>query len=122
MSARAGNIALLLILLNGSAIVVGATVGADVGFNPAPGASAAISDLQSELTRIEATTQGLDSFIGATVAAANLFGAIFGLLIAAPRMFTNLGMPPILTAVVTIPLYLIAGLDIAAAITGGDVT
>jgi len=97
MSSRSANIALFLVLLNGSAAVVGATLGDPLGFQPTPGAGSAIEQIVSQSQELTADRSGLDNFVSGTIAAGQLFLSLIGITTAAPRMMLNIGMPPILT-------------------------
>jgi len=118
MSSRSANIALFLVLLNGSAAVVGATLGDPLGFQPTPGAGSAIEEIVTQSQELTADRSGLDNFVSGTIAAGQLFLSLIGITTAAPRMMLNIGMPPILTVLISAPIYLIVGLDIARVVSG----
>lgn len=119
---RSTNIVIFLVLLNASAVFIGATpVGDDLGYSPTVGGDEQISNATDAASDVSASRSALDNFIAGVIAAAETMGTIFGVVIAGPQMFINLGVPGPLVAFISAPLYILVGVDVLQIISGRDI-
>jgi hypothetical protein len=119
---RSTNIVIFLVLLNASAVFIGASgLGGDLGYTPTIGGDDQISDAEDAARDVSASRSALDNFIAGIIAAAETMGTIFGIVIAGPQMFINLGVPGPLVAFVAAPLYILVGIDVLQIISGRDI-
>jgi hypothetical protein len=119
---RSTNIVIFLVLLNASAVFIGATgIGNDLGYTPTVGGDEQIGEATDAASNVEASRSALDNFIAGIIAAADTMSTIFGVVIAGPQMFINLGVPTALVAFISAPLYILVGIDILQIISGRDI-
>lgn len=122
MPLKTTNIVVLLVLLNASAVFVGALpVTDDLGYQPAVGGDDAISEAQQTGERIESDRSSLDQFVGGIIAAAGTIATILSVVVAGPQMLINLGAPVPLVAFVASPLYILVALDLLQVLSGRDI-
>jgi hypothetical protein len=122
MGLKTTNIVVLLVLLNASAVFVGALpVTDELGFNPAVGGDDEIAEAQETGEQIDSDRSSLDQFVGGIIAAASSIAAILSVVVAGPQMLINLGAPPILITFVASPLYILVALDLLQVLSGRDI-
>jgi hypothetical protein len=118
---RSTNVLVMLVLLNGAAVLAGAMpVTADVGYQPTVGGDAAIEEATDAGKNIQSDRSNLDQFVGGVIAAATVITTMLGGVVAGPQMLINLGAPPALVTFIAAPLYIYVGLDILHVISGRD--
>ncbi|MFD1515695.1 hypothetical protein [Halomarina rubra] len=116
---RSTNIMVFLVMLNAAAGLVTATgIGPAIGANPTVGGDQQIDQAEDEARSIASDRSALDNFVNGVISAATTLVTIFGIVIAAPLMFSNLGVPAVLVTFLFAPLYLFVGLDILQVISG----
>ncbi len=121
---RSTKIVIFLVLLNGSALLVGATgLGPALGVDPAIGGDEQISEAEESVEEIDQDRSQLDLFTGGLIEAVTVLTSIFAIITAGPQMLINLGGPMIEPFIIFLsaPLYLIIGLDILNALIGGGI-
>lgn len=122
MSLRSTNVLVVLILLNSTAIFVGALpVAGDLGYQPQVGGGDKIDEATDAGQDIQSERSALDQFVGSIITAANTLTTMFDVVVAGPTMLTNLGVPGALVTLVTAPLYVYVGLDLLQVLSGRDI-
>jgi hypothetical protein len=123
MSLRSTNILVILVLLNGAAVLVGAMpVSDDLGYQPTVGGDQQIEQAQSAGQEIQSERSSLDQFVGGIIAAASTLTTMFGVVVAGPTMLINLGVPAPLVGFIAGPLYVYVGLDLLQVLSGRSIT
>lgn len=121
MPLRSTNVVILLVLLNASAVMVGALpVTDDLGYSPAIGGDDEIDEAQETGEQVQSERSSLDQFVGGIIAAASSIATILSVVVAGPQMLINLGAPSILITFLAAPLYILVGLDILQVLSGRD--
>jgi hypothetical protein len=122
MPLRSTNIVVLLVLLNASAVFVGALpVTEEVGYEPAIGGDDAINEAQQTGDTIQSDRSSLDQFVGGIIAAASTIATILSVVVAGPQMLINLGAPTVLVTFIAAPLYVLVALDLLQVLSGRDI-
>lgn len=122
MSLRSINILVILVLLNSSAVFVGAMpVSGDLGFQPSVGGDQAIDEATTAGEEIQSERSSLDQFVGGIIAAASTITTMLGVVVAGPTMLINLGVPAALVTLIAAPLYIYVGLDLLKVLSGRDI-
>jgi hypothetical protein len=122
MPLRSTNIVVLLVLLNASAVFVGALpVTEEVGYQPAVGGDDAINEAQETGDQIQSDRSSLDQFVGGIIAAASTIATILSVVVAGPQMLINLGAPSVLVTFIAAPLYILVALDLLQVLSGRDI-
>lgn len=118
---RSTNLVILLVLLNASAVMVGAIGLTDIGYQPDIGGDAEIEQAETQAETISTERSALDQFVAGVIAAADTVATVFGVAIAGPTMLANLGVPAPVVAFLSAPIYIIVGLDILQVISGRSI-
>lgn len=122
MPLRSTNVVVLLVLLNASAVMVGALpVSDDLGYQPAIGGDDSINEAQQTGEQIQSDRSSLDQFVGGIIAAASSIAVILSVVVAGPQMLINLGAPTVLVTFVAAPLYILVALDLLQVLSGRDI-
>jgi hypothetical protein len=122
MALRSTNIVVLLVLLNASAVFVGALpVADDLGYSPAIGGGDTIDEAQSAGEEVKSDRSSLDQFVGGIIAAASTISTMLSVVVAGPQMLINLGVPTLIVTLVSGPLYVFVGLDLLQVLSGRDI-
>jgi hypothetical protein len=122
MPLRSTNVVILLVLLNASAVFVGAMpVTDEVGYQPAIGGDDAIDEAQQTGDKIQSDRSSLDQFVGGIIAAASTIATILSVVVAGPQMLINLGAPTVLVTFIAAPLYILVALDLLQVLSGRDI-
>jgi len=113
------NILIFLILLNASAAFVGQTDFAkQTGVELQIGGGDQIERAEQQAKNINVNRNGLDSFVGAIIAATSIMTTMVSVVVAGPAMLINLGAPAPLVVFIAAPIYVLIGLDIAYMMSG----
>jgi hypothetical protein len=122
MPLRSTNVVMLLVLLNASAVFVGAMpVTDEVGYQPAIGGDDAIDEAQQTGDKIQSDRSSLDQFVGGIIAAASTIATILSVVVAGPQMLINLGAPKVLVTFIAAPLYILVALDLLQVLSGREI-
>lgn len=119
---RSTNLVVFLVLLNASAVLVGAVGIGDVGTAPQIGGDSEIQAAQDVGTDISTDRSALDTFVSGIIAAAGSVQTIFTVAIAGPTLLANLGVPGPVVLFLSAPLYIVVALDILQVLSGRDLT
>lgn len=120
---RSTNLLIILVALNASAVLVGATgLGAALGYQPVVGGDGVIDDAEADAGEIDAERSAIDTFVSGVITAAQTLLSMFSVVIAGPRMLINLGAPSSIVAFLSAPLYLLVSIDILEVISGRQLT
>jgi len=113
------NIVIILVLLNGGAVLAAQLPVTDqIGYQPEIGGGDEITEAQSEGEEIQSDRSSLDEFVGGVLAAAGVVTDILGVAVAGPVMLTNLGAPAPVVAFLAGPLYIAIALDLLYVLSG----
>jgi len=113
------NIVIILVLLNGAAVLAGQVPATEqVGFQPTVGGDEEIEQAQQEGENVQSERSSLEEFVGGVLAAAGAVTTILGVFVAGPTMLTNLGVPAVIVAFLAGPLYVVVGLDVLYILSG----
>lgn len=119
---RSTNIMVFLMLLNASAVLVGAIGMTDIGYVPEIGGDDRIDQANELGKNVESDRSALDEFVGGIISAADTLRKMFGIVVAGPAMLINLGAPKAIVAFFAAPLYALVGIDILQVISGRSLT
>lgn len=119
---RSTNLLIILVLLNASAVMVGAIGMDDIGYSPEIGGGDQIADAESEARSLSTERSALDQFVAGVIAAVDTVRTIFGVVIAGPQMLANLGVPGPIVAFFAAPIYILVGLDLLQIISGRSIS
>ena len=120
---RSTNILIILIALNASAALIGASgLGAALGYQPTVGGDDVIDDAEDDAGEIDAERSAIDTFVSGVITAAQTLLSMFSVVIAGPRMLINLGAPTSIVTFVSAPLYILVSIDILEVISGRNIT
>lgn len=121
MALRSTNVLIALVLLNASAVFVGALpVTDDLGYDPAIGGNDEIAEAQGAGESIQSERSSLDQFVGGIIAAATTITTMLSVVVAGPQMLINLGVPALVVTFLSAPLYILIGLDLLQVLSGRD--
>lgn len=116
---RSTQIVVFLVLLNASAAVISAGVGAAIGVQPAVGGDSTISETAGNAESVSASNSGQESdFVGGFLSAADFITELKNIVFFGPEMLRNLGAPNIIVDGLQSVVVFVVAFDVVEIISG----